>query len=93
MLLTVAAGRPLLRSPMRLVMETDEGGAATDTMKADAEWTNVTEQRIEGTRTVQHGNLTVENRMWAEYDGLVWSTLTLKPQGKVTLKNNSYDTF
>jgi len=80
-------GRQLLRSPMRLVIETDEGSAATDAMKADVRWSNKTPLIIEGTRTVKHGKLTIENSFRAEYDGLIWSTVTLKPEGKVTLKN------
>jgi hypothetical protein len=84
-------GREVLRSPMRIDLETAEGRLARDAKLVDKKWTMLTPCRVEGTRSVKHGRLTVTNDFWIEYDGLVWSDLKLIPDGKVTVRSLAFE--
>ncbi len=81
-----ALAAPMLRAPMRAVLKT-AGGAVLDSaaLEARREWTKTSRTRVEGSRTVADGQLALTHAFWAEYDGLLWSTLTATPQGKATV--------
>jgi len=82
----VTLGRPMLREPMRIVIRTAEGIAIdTSALDVKSEWTKTNRTRVEGTRTIDAGSFSLQNSFWAEYDGLVWSTLTLKPRQKIAI--------
>jgi hypothetical protein len=80
-------GKAVLRAPMGITLETNEGQLAADARVTAAAWTKQTPCRVEGVRKVALGNLTVENNFWIEYDGLVWTTLKLIPTGPVPVKS------
>jgi len=84
-------GREILRAPMRIDLVTAEGKLAPDAKLIDSKWTKLTPCRVEGTRSVKLGKLTVTNDFWIEYDGLVWSNLTLVPEGKVAVKTLAFE--
>lgn len=77
---------PILRAPMRIVMKTSDGQVIdTSAVKAKAEWTKTNRTRIEGIRVVAGEDVSLKNSFWAEYDGLLWNTLTIEPKKKVTI--------
>ncbi len=78
--------RPILRAPIRLLVKTADG-AVLDTAAAEAKdaWTKKSHTRIEGTRAVDAGAFSLENSFWAEYDGLLWNTLTFTPKQKISV--------
>lgn len=84
-------GKTMLRAPMGVVLETDEGVFKADATANDVKWTKVTHSRVEGVRSLKCGRLTLENRFWIEYDGMVWSTLRLIPDGKVNVKSLAFE--
>ena len=79
-------GYPLLRRAMRLTIKTADG-AAFDASKAEAkgEWTKKNRTRIEGNRTIEANGFSLRNSFWAEYDGLLWNTLTIAPKRKIAV--------
>jgi len=78
--------KPMLQRPMGIRLESDQGQLTPTAKLARAEWTKKANCRVEGVREVRVGRLGVEHRLWMEYDGLVWSTLRLVPEGKVRVK-------
>jgi hypothetical protein len=84
-------GKTLLRAPMGVTVETNEGTWTADLKVSDAKWTKVSNTRVEGERRVQCGKLTLVNYFWIEYDGMVWSSLKLIPNGEVTVKSLVFD--
>ncbi|MDD5706292.1 MAG: DUF6067 family protein [Kiritimatiellae bacterium] len=76
----------MLRAPMRLVIQTADG-AMLDTALAEAQgaWIKTNRTRVEGTRVVAGTGFSLTNRLWAEYDGLLWNTLTLMPQRTIAV--------
>jgi len=77
-------GRDMLRAPMRLVLETGEGEVFDfSTVKCENEWSKRSHVRVEGRRRVERDAFSVTNAFWAEYDGLIWCTLTLTPKETV----------
>ena len=79
-------GAALLRAPIRLLVKTAEG-QTLDTAAATAagEWTKTARTRVEGARSVDAGAYSLRNDVWVEYDGLMWSTLTIQPKGKTKI--------
>ena len=71
---------------MRLTIKTADG-AAFDASKAEAkgEWTKKNRTRIEGNRTIEANGFSLRNSFWAEYDGLLWNTLTITPKRKIAV--------
>jgi len=84
-------GKTVLRAPMGIALETNEGKLAPDARLTAAEWTKKTPCRVEGVRKAALGKLSVENNFWIEYDGLVWTTLKLIPSGSVQVKSLAFD--
>jgi hypothetical protein len=84
-------GKETLRAPMGLTLETADGPCAAGAVTTDIEWTKLTNSRVEGIRRVRHGNLTLENRFSIEYDGLVWSNLTLIPDGEAAIQSLAFE--
>ncbi len=79
-------GYPLLRAPMRLVVKTEDGRTFDSAaVPAAAEWTRTDRTRVEGRRRAESDGLVLENRFWAEYDGLLWSTVTLTANPPATV--------
>ncbi len=83
------AGRPLLRAPMQLMARAGDGTVlASDTAAvSEAAWHKTGPIRVEGQRVIGNDSFSLRNQFWAEYDGLVWCTLTIapKPGKKITL--------
>jgi hypothetical protein len=79
---------PILRGPARLVIETADG-KVLDTASATVEkqWTSTRRTRVEGERTIAADGFALRNALWAEYDGLLWNTLELKPDKTITVKS------
>jgi hypothetical protein len=79
---------PILRSPMRVTMKMADGALFDSTkVKATTAWTKRKNTRVEGIRTAAGKGFSLKNTFWAEYDGLVWCTLTLEPKGKLTVEH------
>jgi hypothetical protein len=77
---------PMLRAPVRVVLNTQDGETLDSAVvEAKGEWTKSHRTRVEGTRTITGNACSLTHAFWAEYDGLLWSTLTLAPQGKVNV--------
>ena len=84
-------GRPTLRAPMGICLETDAGKLGPTAKTTGAEWTETTDCRVEGVRKLALGKLAVESRFWIEYDGMVWTTLRLVPDGTLRVKNLAFE--
>jgi len=81
-------GRKILRSPMRILLETKEGKKiSTDALEAKSRWTARSELRIEGERVIEGEDLALMNSFWSEYDGIIWSRLVLVPKKKITISS------
>ncbi|MDD5708166.1 MAG: DUF6067 family protein, partial [Kiritimatiellae bacterium] len=79
-------GAPLLRASARLVIATADGHTLDSSRHAaKSKWRLKHKTRVEGVRTLTDVAFTVENQFWAEYDGLVWCTVTVKPKAKTTV--------
>ncbi|MDD5704644.1 MAG: DUF6067 family protein, partial [Kiritimatiellae bacterium] len=77
---------PILRAPMRVVVKTAAGETLdTAALEAKVKWTKANRTRVENIRELESGSLAVRNAVWAEYDGLVWNTLTVTPRGKAEI--------
>ena len=73
--------QPILRAPMRLVAETAGGErVALSPATGTIAWTKKARTRVEGAGLGQAGGVSCENAVWAEYDGLLWNTLTLRAE-------------
>ncbi|MDD5704643.1 MAG: DUF6067 family protein [Kiritimatiellae bacterium] len=73
--------QPILRAPMRVVVKTADGEVLdTSTVDAKAEWTKIRRTRIEGRMLVEGKAVSLENSLWAEYDGFLWCTLKVTPR-------------
>jgi len=78
--------RPMLRAPMRVVMKTADGEVIdSSAVESKSEWTKINRTRVEGARAIEGKNVSLKNTFWAEYDGLVWNTLTIEPKKKVAV--------
>jgi hypothetical protein len=77
---------PMLRAPVRLLVKTASGDVLdTAQTGAQSSWTSKKHTRVEGVRSVEAPFLSVKNVVWAEYDGLLWCTLTVTPRKKVDI--------
>jgi len=84
-------GKPILRSPIGISLETSEGELSPAAVAGDIRWTKVSNTRLEGIRSVKLGKLTVEHSFWIEYDGMVWSNLRLIPDSSVRVRSLAFE--
>jgi hypothetical protein len=76
-------GRKLLRAPMTVTAKTADGTvlSSATAQVTESTWRKQSPIRVEGVRTIGAGDVQLQNDFWAEYDGLVWNTLTIVPAG------------
>ncbi|MCM8777538.1 MAG: DUF6067 family protein [Candidatus Omnitrophica bacterium] len=71
---------PILRGPIRLVIKKADGEVIdTGALPVKVEWAKVKRTRVEGSRIIELKDINLKNEFWAEYDGFLWNTLTVKP--------------
>jgi hypothetical protein len=76
----------LLRGPISLQLTTGWDKKLDSAGKpAEGGWTTIKDGRIEGIRRLSWPEIEVENQMWMEYDGLLWSTVRVLPDRELTV--------
>jgi len=79
----ITQGDPILAEGIRLRL-TDMAGNeySSRNSKCGAQWTKVSDTRIEYERSMQLGPFEVSVEGWLEYDGFMWNKLKVKPRNR-----------
>jgi hypothetical protein len=83
----VILGKNLLRAPIHLQLTTVDGRVLSDEgTRAEVQWTKLSDARVECTRTIHLDGYTLQDKLWMEYDGFLWNTLTVTDAAQRPLK-------